>query len=154
MTRRFVVGRLGRDRAEAAYPLARIAVSALTLEQWQRFLSAPEGARPGVMAAENERGYIQGLCTYRTVPDLRHGAALEVDDFVVLDLIDGGQVATALLEALEDEARRRHCAVLRLQLPQERGEFPGRHPLMQTLREAGHAIEAVRLVKIVEGAAA
>ena len=153
MTRRFVVGRLGRDRAEAGYPLARIAAPALTLDQWQRFLSAPEGARPGVMAAENERGYIQGLCTYRTVPDLRHGAALEVDDFVVLDLIDGGQVAAALLEALEDEARRQRCAVLRLHLSQERGEFPGRHPLMQTLREAGHAIEAVRLVKLVEGAA-
>ncbi|MEX2009238.1 MAG: hypothetical protein WEC41_03510 [Dongiaceae bacterium] len=154
MTRRFVVGRLGRDRAEAAYPLARIAVSALTLDQWQRFLSASEGARPGVMVAENERAYIQGLCTHRVVPDLRYGAALAVDDFVVLDMIDGGQVAAALLEALEDEARRQGCAVLHLHLPQEHSEFRCRHPLIQMLREAGHETEAVRFIKLVDGAAA
>jgi hypothetical protein len=124
MLRGLKVTALDPGRIDQAYPLARLAVHDLTLDGWRRFAAGATIAAPanvprlGILAATNNRGYIQGLAIYRVEPDLRYGASLTIEHFVALDLIDSGVVANQLVEALESEARRQGCQIIQTHLPQ------------------------------------
>lgn len=155
MTRRFFARPLAPERVDEAFPVARAAVSGLTLEQWQEFarMALTPSDTPtalGILVVENGRGYIQGFCTYRLQYSIRHGTALVVDDLVAVDLIDGAPVAAALIEALEARARSTGCKVLQLHVPDEAASKKAANGLYEYLRRAGHAVDAVRLEKAVE----
>lgn len=154
MKRHFIARQLVPDRVDDAFPIARAAVPGLTLERWRVFagesVAVADGATPpGIMVVENDRGYIQGLCTYRLQHDMRHGTILTVDDLVALDLVDDGAVATALVDALESRARACGCSAIRLHLAEDAKARPNSPVLYEFLKRNGHAVDAVRLVKPV-----
>jgi hypothetical protein len=154
MKRRFIAKQLVPGRVDDAFPIARAAVPSLTLERWRAFAGdsvavADRAAPPGIMVVENERGYIQGLCTYRLQHDMRHGTILTVDDLVVLDLVDDGVVVAALVDALEARARAFGCSAIRLHVAENTQARPNSPVLYEFLKRTGHAVDAVRLMKPV-----
>jgi hypothetical protein len=152
MKRHFIAKQLVPERVDDAFPIARAAVPGLTLERWRVFTGdavtvGDRASPPGIMVVENERGYIQGLCTYRLQHDMRHGTILAVDDLVVLDLVDNGAVAAALVDAVEARARAVGCDAIRLHLAEDAKARPTSPVLYEFLKRTGHAVDAVRLVK-------
>lgn len=146
---------LGAERAHAAFPLVRIAVPELTLERWRRFLA--EGRTPSngdmplprAMVVEDGRGYIHGLCTCSLEHDLRSGASLLAENFVVLDLVDSRPAASVLLHALEAEAARQGCHALHVSLPAGPADEGARTGLIRHLGDAGLAVQSLGMVKPV-----
>ena len=141
-------------RVDEAYPLARAAVPGLTLECWRRFgrdstAATGQAAHPEILLVENERGYIQGLCTYYLLHDLLHGIVMVVDHLAMIDLIDGAVVAEALLAALDAVARRAGCGRIHLNVP-EQVAGAARPPLYELLRANGHGLDAWRMSKPLE----
>lgn len=154
MRRRYHVRPLARDRIDATFPIVQAARPGLTLEEWRRFAAgaatADHSAAPGIMVVENQRGYIQGFCTYGLQSDIRHGTILAVNDLVALSLVDTGAVAAALVDALEALARRTGCSVVRLQVAEEGQERSGSPMLSEFLRRSSHASRTVRLARPVD----
>jgi len=155
MKRRFIAKQLLPERLDDAFPIARAAVPSLTLERWRIFAGesvaiADRAAPPGIMVVENDRGYIQGLCTYRLQHDMRHGTILAVDDLVALDLVDDGAIARVLIGALEERARAFGCSAIRLHVAEDAQARPNSPMLYEFLKCTGHAVDAVRLVKPVD----
>ena len=154
MKRHFIAKQLTPDRVDDAFPIARAAVPGLTLERWRAFAGesvavADRAAPPGIMVVENDRGYIQGLCTYRLQHDMRHGTILTVDDLVALDLVDDGQIVSTLVDALEARARAFGCSAIRLHVAEDAQARPNSPVLYELLKRTGHAVDAVRMVKPV-----
>lgn len=154
MKRSFQVKPLAPSRVDATFPIAQAAVPELTLERWRQFAAnstPPDGmaASLGIMVVENERGYIQGFCTYRVQRDMRHGTVFAVDDLIALDLFDSQSVAAALVDALEARARQLGCAAVRLQMG-EAALGPCRPVLQQFLKRSGQPADSVRLVKPID----
>jgi hypothetical protein len=150
MSRQFIVKSLDRESAEQSYALARNAVSGVSLEEWRRFLEERAGAAAGeggVLAM----GIIQGICSYRFDPALGLGKVCAAEVLVTLDLVDTAPVAAALLQALEDLARRKGAAAMRVSLPQD---APTTGRLVVRLVERGHHVDAIGLVKDLREAAA
>jgi len=154
MKRRFIARALMPHRVDEAYPLARAAFPGLTLERWRCFgrnatASASQVTHPEILLAENDCGYIQGLCTYHLLQDLRHGIVMVVDHLAMIDLIDGAAVAEALLAALDALARQAGCGRIHLNLPQQAASG-GRPGLYELLRADGHSVDAWRLSKTLD----
>jgi hypothetical protein len=147
MPRQFIVKLLDRDSADQAYALARLSASGLGLDEWRRFVAG--GAflprtGGGVLAIQNRSGVIQGLCSYRFEQSLGRGKVCMADNLIALDLFDNACVAAALLQALEDLARRDGASALRLDLA---GGSPAVDRLIARLCERGHRPETIGLVK-------
>ena len=154
MSRQFIAKSLDRESAEQSYALARNAVSGVSLAEWRRFLEERAGAAAGeggVLAIQNRLGIIQGICTYRFDPALGLGKVCAAEVLVTLDLVDTAPVAAALLQALEDLARRKGAAAMRVSLPQD---APTTGRLVVRLVERGHLVDAIGLVKDLREAAA
>lgn len=154
MKRHFIVKPLAADRVDAAFPIVQAAVPGLTLDGWRQF-AASAAARgdaavaPSILVVENERGYVQGFCTFRLQRDIRRGTVFAVDDLVTLDLI-GGAAAAALVDALEARARRLGCGAVRLHLSEAAQARLSRPVLRELLRRSGRPADAVRLVAPVD----
>jgi hypothetical protein len=147
MPRQFIAKLLDRGSADQAYALARLSTSSLGLDEWRRFVAGgvfPPGAKGGVLAIQNLSGIIQGLCSYRFEQSLGRGKVCMADNLIALDLLDNACVAAALLQALEDLARRSGASALRLDLA---GGSPAADRLIARLRERGHRPETIGLIK-------
>ena len=147
MPRQFIAKRLEPSSADSAYALARLSASGLGLDAWRRFVASSAGTpgvEGGVLAIQNRSGVIQGLCSYRFEESLGRGKVCTADNLIALDLLDNACVAAALLQALEDLARRGGASALRLELA---GGFPAADRLIARLRERGHRQETIGLVK-------
>lgn len=154
MKRTFQVKPLEPCRVDATFPIAQAAVPGLTLERWRRFAAnaaSPDAAAAasGIMVVENERGYIQGFCTYRVQRDMRLGTVFAVDDLIALDLIDSQPVAAALVDALETRARELGCAAVRLQMD-EAALGPYRPVLEQFLKRSGQPADSIQRVRPID----
>ena len=97
-----------------------------------------------MLSVENCIAAIQGQCSYRIELSFAHGAICSVDYLVALDLVDSAAVTAALLEALENMARRQDAAALRLDLPHG---TRATEQLLRRLCDRGHRIERIRLLK-------
>lgn len=114
----YVVRALRREQIAQAFTLVRLLDPGLTLDRWwvyaSQFVGAGQNARRGILAAQNEQGYIHGLAFYRIGPDLRHDRILEVENFVTFDLTGGRRAASTLLTGVETWAQRQRCCRIRL----------------------------------------
>ena len=135
------------ERADAAYPLARIAAPHLTVEGWRQ-LVARIGARTpmpalglGILVAEDRHGYIHGLATFHPAVDLDHGCAILEAELVVPTLLDPRPVAVPLLESLRAEAERCVCPAIRIHLPAPAAASCG-HPRALAAALAGAGYDA------------
>jgi hypothetical protein len=114
----FNIEPLSRDQIHAVYPLIREAVPTLDLPSWLRFarhLTAPRrGGQEGIIAARRGgRMFPSGLFCYRVEDDLKLGKVLIADHFVAVDLLHPGAVLAALVEELDDLAKRLGCNAVR-----------------------------------------
>src|SRR4051812_34787259 len=111
--RHFAAQRLRPERADAAYPLARIAAPALSVERWRGLVASLDGdgvpAGMGILLAEDQSRYIYGLCTFHACLDLRQGEQVLNAELVVPDLIDPRPVAGVLLAAIRGLAEAHDC---------------------------------------------
>ncbi|HEY7688143.1 MAG TPA: hypothetical protein VH835_05600 [Dongiaceae bacterium] len=146
----FQVRLLGAGQVRLALPLARLLYPSLTEPQWAAYAAGPGGeAAPKrrVLVACNPAGYLHGLCTLCGGIDLRHGRALDVEDVVVVSFLDAGSVTRALLDGIEDLARRDGFSEIRVHLPD--GDLPHRQAVADTLGSGGHVRIAACYAKLL-----
>jgi hypothetical protein len=141
----FNIGVLSRDDIRAVYPLVREAVPELNLSAWLRFarqLTGPRRGDPcGIVAARREgRAFPCGLFCYRVEDDLKLGKVLVADHFVAVDLLDPAAVVVALVEELDELARRLGCSAVRSLV---HGGVP---ELVDSLDAAGHRPDGASLL--------
>jgi hypothetical protein len=140
------------ERVAQAFPLIQIAFPAVSLEDWRNFAAPPARAQGqadgGIITVISEQGYIVGLCCYRVAQDLRHGAVLLANHFLILDLFDQQAVVRALADAVESLARERRCTAIHTSLPETvvKGADDW---LVRILRSRGHRVESVRMCKLL-----
>lgn len=102
----------------------------------------------GIMTVQNARGYIHGLFSYTVEEHLRHGRVLAVENFIVLDLFDTAGAADELLNAMDSVAEGLGCTAIHTNLPDDYSSLPDYcNWLLTCFREAGHAVETLRLCK-------
>lgn len=121
MSEHFTLVPLAEDAILQAYPLARAAVTDLSLEDWQRYAHtfmhrACDRSVRGMIGLRSSNAYIRGLFTYHVVPDLRCGRALLVEFFVVDTVFRPRPAALKLLAGVESAAREARCGCIRTDL--------------------------------------
>jgi hypothetical protein len=127
--------------------------AALSQDAWCRYAagiveSAGNGLARGIMTVQSRRGYIYGLSVHDLKHELRRGRILEVENFVVVDMVGAKPAAGLLLESLEGIARDQqcHCMSLKLLSPVVRRALrPANGTRRDILKEAGFRGEPLRL---------
>ncbi len=147
MSRELQAKSLTKGEVDRAFALIRSAGGKFTLARWRRYAGelirrGPAGC--GLLEVQNGRGTIQGLCSYRMVSTPEGDRHCVVELIVALDLIDEGEVAAALLQAVEMLARRFGAQALSVSLPY-RNCMGG--SLLARLDSAGMRIDRLRLLK-------
>src|SRR5262249_25481124 len=127
----FTARAIAPERADAAYPLARIAAPQLTIDGWRRLVAGIGARAPapglGILVAEHCQGSIHGLGPFHPAVDLHHGCTVLEAELVVPTLFDPWPVAVVLLEVLRAEAERCDCPAIRIHLPAPAARSSG-HP--------------------------
>ena len=141
--RSFIARAIAPERADAAYPLARLAAPRLSIEEWRRLVARTSGEAPmpglGILVAEDRNGYICGLGSYHPAIDLERGCTVMHAELVVPGLFDSQPVATALLDMLRAEAVRCAASAIHVHLPAGLALSSDRaHPLAAMLTGAGY----------------
>ncbi len=143
---------LTTERVAQAFPLIQIAFPAVSLEDWRDFatpLARAQGpADDGIITVVSEQDYIVGLCCYRVTQDLRHGAVLLANHFLILDLFGQQAVVRALADAVESLAREWCCTAIHTSLPAT-GVKGAENWLVRNLRSRGHRVETLRMCKLL-----
>ena len=158
MSDHFVVKPLTRERIPQAFVLVSIFDAALSQDAWCHYAtaiveSADNGLARGIMTVQSQRGYIYGLSVHDLKHELRRGRILEVENFVVADLVGARPAAGLLLESLEGIAREQqcHCMSLRLLNPKMRRTLrQSNGTRTDILKAAGYRGEPLRLRKCFE----
>jgi hypothetical protein len=158
MSGHFVVKPLTLEGISQAFVLISIFDPALSQDAWCRYAaaiveSADNGLARGIMTVQSQRGYIYGLSVHDLKHELRRGRILEVENFVVVDMIGAKPAAGLLLESLEGIAREQqcHCMSLRLLSPQIRRSLrQSNGTRTDILKAAGYRGEPLRLRKCFE----
>lgn len=152
MARTYHVRSLEEGEFARAYPLIRVLDPELSLNAWlgfaRLFTVSSDAAARGIIAAQDDRGYIYGLCCYTALPHLCHKISLIVEPFVALHVVDPLGPSVALLEALEPIARRLDCAAIELVLPRSgSAETLADAAAAGAFRAAGYELEGIRLCR-------
>lgn len=119
MHREFAIKPLTPALIQKSFPFAQ-ALGIGDLDRWRAFVSsytASGSSDQGVIAAENQHGYVAGLLFYQVNRHDQGGAALVCDPFVVSDLPRYATPVKALLEAADEIALERGCKWVRVVLP-------------------------------------
>jgi hypothetical protein len=119
MARTFNIIELSGERLSVAFPLVSAALPDVALANWRAFVApfaAGAGPAGGVLGTVGEGGYLCGLLVYRLDRDLRHGAVLEIDLFIAVDLVDRAAAIRGLIGASEAKASELGCRLVRIRL--------------------------------------
>jgi hypothetical protein len=145
---------LGAGELRLALPLARLLYPSLTEPAWVAYATGSNGTasapRRRVLAACNPAGYLHGICTLFGGIDLRYGRALDVEDMVVVGFLDAKSVAQALLNGIEDLARKEGFREIRVHLAD--GDLPHRQAVADTLNSGGHVRTTACYAKLLVAA--
>ena len=156
--RNLITEPLTADRIDQAFPLVQASLPHVGLEDWRDFARDLVRGGPsdnsGIQSVITEQDYIAGLSIYRIESGLCHGPTLIADHFMALDLFDRAAVVNVLADFLEDLGRLRGCTAVHTHLPERAGRWRGPADCVAaTLRARGHAIESLRLCKVLGEAA-
>jgi hypothetical protein len=150
MTRSFTSFALTRDDIGAVYPLVHSTVPEVDLGRWQSFARRLVGeealASRGAVGLRNAAGYACGLFAFHADRDLRHGAVLAIDLFIVLDLVSEDDATQALLHAAEAKARELNCSATHICVDAAQKSIADR------IAAAGHRREGALFCKRLEPA--
>ncbi|NIR59985.1 MAG: hypothetical protein GWO02_10885 [Gammaproteobacteria bacterium] len=133
----------------------------LSMDQWVGYaaaLAAPNGDPNGhrLLSVQSGQGHIYGVSAYWLKPDLRRDRILEIENFAVVDVTGTRRAARALLEGLEDLAKRQECSciVVSLLSPVLRRRLRDEQAATADLfRETGFRGDHLRLRKCFENGA-
>ena len=158
MSDHFVVKPLTCELIPQAFVLVSIFDGTLSQDAWCHYAtaiveSADNGLARGIMTVQSQRGYIYGLSVHDLKHELRRGRILEVENFVVVDMVGARPAAGLLLESLEGIARDQqcHCMSLRLLNPKMRRTLrQSNGTRTDILKAAGYRGEPLRLRKCFE----
>ena len=158
MSDHFVVKPLTREGIPQAFVLVSMFDASLSQDAWLHYAtaiveSADYWLARGIMTVQSHRGYIYGLSVHDLKHELRRGRILEVENFVVADLVGARPAAGLLLESLEGIAREQqcHCMSLRLLNPTMRRTLrQSNGTRTDILKAAGYRGEPLRLRKCFE----
>ena len=133
------------ERIDQAYPLIQMVRPRLSVAAWQA-RARDLLARPlaGVTLLVDDGGLILGLFSWAVESHPDHGATLDAEDFVALDIVGSRRIADALADALEDTARRHGCRAVHTNVTCSGGGAQG---LVDRLSGLGHRMESFRLCK-------
>jgi hypothetical protein len=117
----------------------------LSVAGWQAY-ARERIARPnaGITLLVDDGGLILGLFSWEVESHPDHGATLDAEDFVALDIVGSSRIADALADALEDTARRHDCRAVHTNVTCAGGGAQG---LVDRLSGMGHRMESFRLCK-------
>jgi hypothetical protein len=150
MTRSFSSFALTTDDIGAVYPLVRATVPEVDLGTWQSFarrlVDEEAPGTGGVVGLRNGAGYVCGLFAFRPDRNLRHGAVLAVDLFIVLDLVSEADATQALLLAAETKARELNCRAVHIRVDSTQ------RSILDRMAAAGHRREGALFCKPLEPA--
>jgi hypothetical protein len=118
---RFSAAPLLEEEIDRAYPLVQLVLPAVSAERWRAFARTSLGASGsrGILAVRDAKGYILGLAGFRRQFELEAGAVLIAEPLLFIDLLKPEDVAMALIDAVEDQARRLQCAKVRIFISQD-----------------------------------
>lgn len=151
--RQLTVTSLAGDQIDQVFPLIQAAMPKVSLDQWRDFARSRITAAPetsGIKSVVTEQDYIAGLGIYRVEDDLCHGPTLIADHFMALDLFNRKAVVQALAEFLESLGRQHGCCAVHMHIQDQVGRWEGPSDCtISILRDRGHAVESLRLCKVL-----
>lgn len=125
------------------YPLLQLVGDRCSARQWELFAAAAirEMARPpiGIMAVQDERGYVQGIFRYRAAHDPAGLPALFVNDLVAISMFNRF-LGEAIDRVLTELARDHACRVIDIGLPLLDGSPNQPSKLSTLLIASGYAL--------------
>ncbi|MSO80887.1 MAG: hypothetical protein EXQ97_04480 [Alphaproteobacteria bacterium] len=119
MHTRLVARRLPPERLERAFALVRALDPALSVGRWRAFAMGAGQQSPGetgITVLETPDGYLHALFSWRRVDRLLEGPPLVAENLAAADLGAGGQTASRLAAAMEEQARAVSGHNLRVEL--------------------------------------
>lgn len=141
MSGNYRITEISGDKLRVAYPLVQARYPHLSLDAWlnhaRKHVVGNGERRSGVVAIENEQGYIVGLFTYRIGSCLHHGSVLECDNLVAMSLCDKGAISAALLRKIDELAAFKHCGAVRISFHDDDD------PMQDAVQSAGLVREGV-----------
>lgn len=114
MTDPIVLRPLDHTRIRQAFPLVQSVLPGTTLPRWTSFARsyASEGkgrSASGIMAVENQSGYIVGLFTHEARDELAHGQTLSIGNLLIADFPGREQAMAYVIDIIETMANLRGC---------------------------------------------
>lgn len=143
------VSPLRPQQARAAYAFLCAAGAEISFDAWLDYAVHARGGAcgRGIVAAQNERGYIHGLLTYAVEPDLAHGAVFRICDLITPHRADG-LVVRALYRVAETLAAAEGCSVIYVDLTTRNVVLPVEQNSADAyFRGLGFSTGGVRLAK-------
>jgi len=109
------------ERIRQAFPLVQTVLPRTSLQRWTEFARGqmPErriASDRGVMAAENQSGYIVGLFTHHIRDELAVGSTLSVGNLLIADFPGREQATGYFIDSMEVMAHLRGCHAIAVDL--------------------------------------
>lgn len=139
---------LSPDDVALAYPLVRMAMPDVQLEDWRSYVTCLLSAGGGVLTLVAPDGGIHALACWNVEQHLRHDLVLKVDTFVAFELSHRAPARAALCDGLQALADELGCATVLFTL-ESRGLIPTHSPLLEAWRKLGSELDAVQLARPV-----
>lgn len=132
----FVVQALVAAKIADAYGFANLSMPGLEISAWRQYAldAVKHSARKsGILVIRRRaRTHICGLVSYRCEMDLQAGRVLQARYLSAIDMLDPTPILSTLLVSLARLARRSHCKMIRIVLPD--GERDRKHLLAALLQ--------------------
>jgi hypothetical protein len=115
-----------RGMIEQAFPLVSARTPSMTLDRWTRFAVqhvAPRAAElpRGLMAVQNQAGYILGMFAFAVREDLDEGRVLSIENVIVPNMPGRDMIWSAVADSIDRLATMNGCRAILADLPRKRG---------------------------------
>jgi hypothetical protein len=142
-----------RGMIEQAYPLVSARAPGMTLDRWTRFalpqVAARAGEPPhGLMAVQNQAGYILGMFAFAVREDLNEGRVLAIENVMVPNMPGRDMIWATVVDAVDRLATMNGCRAILADLPEERNSGDGEAAWAAPfLARCGYVLKANRALK-------
>jgi len=110
------------DEQDRAYVLVHLMKPEVDMTRWRAFLrdvsdQCAGGIDRGITVAAINEDCLVGLYTWATQPSLDHEKVFSVDNFIATGAIDPEPLFDAMIEKMDEEARKLGCGAVQVSLP-------------------------------------
>jgi hypothetical protein len=119
--KQFIVQALVKAKIAETYGFANLSIPELNAHVWRQYASdiiKHSVEKSGILVIRRTtRAHICGLVSYRCEIDLQAGRVLQARYLSAIDMLDPKPILSTLLDSLAQLARRSHCKIIRIALP-------------------------------------